>query len=879
MNLRNKWLWCLLPALLWAVVGSAQAPDEPTTADPDQDPPLAEGVGGDTTTARRLLENPLGTGDVTIDVLHAGVGGGTSGAVRPGDWAGFQLRISDAATKPRQLIIRLVVMDADGDDVWWTTEVAGQGSGKDIPAWIYGWLPFDLGRDTQLQFKAYEALPGGSGETYRPGLQQGARPFKLTADPIPETNAMLGVVGGNLAGLDQYTASRFRGENAAPGGHEITAVIGGMIPSGLPDRWLGYSSYEALVWTGSGTNETPDRLGPAQAEAIREWVRRGGHLVVVLPSVYQQWLGGAAGVSPLADILPAVRVQTLEGVDLDDYRELLNTDDAVRLPKNAIVRTFTPENAGPFDAMPIFNNPKGQAVVVRRLVGSGAVTLVGIDVTSKALQERKGGLEAVVFWNRILGKRLQLPSQADLGRVTNSGTRPWSVRRDPPVPLDSMINETIGKTAKAAKGLLVAFVIFLAYWLLAGPVGFLFLKQKRRQQHAWVLFTAVTAAFALLGWGSTNLLKMGRDVDRHLTLVDHVYGQSNQRMRSWIELTLPKYGEQRVSVASSKESSSFDWHNTLTAWRSFNDISTLRSFPDARGYRVDSRKPDAAEFPARATTRQLQIDTAGSVPANWQMPRPQAVEGVETGKEIWIEEGVGERGWTIHGQLVHNLPGKLRNVHVVVVREQRNPRVSARGSLFPADAWVGRRRTDWDPNTALDLNADIPTKTGERGADGPTTIFANLRGNASPGQNYTGAPRVELERGLMGFSLLSMLEPPDEMATGSVPWCYRTSTHTWDLGRWFTQPCVMVIGVLGGPGLDGVECPVPVSLDSSSPEETRSRIKGITLVRWIYPLPPRPPLIRAASKAAELEGDLPPVAPVAPVGAPSGNTTGRPPER
>lgn len=877
MNLRNKWLWCLLPALLWVAMASAQAPDESTPADPDQ-PPLAEGVGGDTTTGRRLLEGPLGTGDVTIDVLNAGLGGGTTGMVRPGDWAGFQIRVSDAFSKPRQLLVRLEITDADGDKVWWTTEVAGQGSGKDIPAWVYGWLPFDLGRDTTLQFVAYEGLPGAGGTAYRFGDPVGTRLFRLTADPIPESNAMLGVVGGNLAGLEQYNGSRFRGENAAPGGHEITVVVGGMLPAGLPDRWFGYSSYEALVWTGSGANETPDRLGPAQAEAIREWVRRGGHLVVVLPSVYQQWLGGAAGVSPLADILPAVRVQTLEGVDLDDYRELLNTDDSVKLPKNAIVRTFTPENAGPFDALPILNNAKGQAVVVRRLVGSGAVTLVGIDVTSKALQERKGALQSVVFWNRILGKRLQLPSQAELGRTLSSGARPWSAQRSPQLPMDSMINETIGKTAKAAKGLLVAFVIFLAYWLLAGPAGFLFLKQKRRQQHAWVLFTAVTGVFALLGWGSTNLLKMGRDVDRHLTLLDHVYGQSNQRLRSWIELTLPKYGEQRVSVASSKESSSFDWHNTLTAWQAVNDVSALRSFPDARGYRMDARKPDTAEFPARATTRQLQIDVAGSVPANWQMPRPQAAEGVETGKEIWIEEGTGERGWTIHGQLVHNLPGNLRNVYVVVVREQRNPRASAGGLLFPADAWIGRLTAEWAPSAALDLDVAIPKSPGGRGADGATSVFTSLRGSVTTGvgQNFTGAPRIELERGLMGASLLSMLEPPDEMATGSVPWCYRTSMHTWDLGRWFTQPCVMVIGVLGGPGVDGVECPVPVSLDAGGSEETRKRIKGVTLVRWIYPMPARPPVIRAAAKAADLEGDLPPAS------MPGGTTResgGKAPER
>jgi hypothetical protein len=48
-----------------------------------------------------------------------------------------------------------------------------------------------------------------------------------------------------------------------------------------------------------------------------------------------------------------------------------------------------------------------------------------------------------------------------------------------------------------------------------------------------------------------------------------------------------------------------------------------------------------------------------------------------------------------------------------------------------------------------------------------------------------------------------------------------------DLSEWFTRPCLIVIGVL-----ENSSTPVPLRVDGRAPASD-----GLTVVRWIYPLP------------------------------------------
>lgn len=847
--------WTAVFALLASVVVTF-AQVEPET-DNSSSPGAAEAVG-----------------EVTIDVRQIGLR-----LTRPGEWAGFQLEITDSGSKARNVFVRLELPDPDGDRVimqrWVVTNPGVKQS-----VWLYAWQPFDVRPGYTYQFSAYEAeerstlglAVGGGGEAsaggdavgqdrYRPTRRIGSLRYPLGQSKcVPATQDLMAVVGASAAGLDQYASCRFPERSWSPTAHELSDVIIGLKPDDIPDRWMGLAAISTLVWTGRDADEQPSRLKTAQVDAITEWVRRGGHFIIVLPSVGQAWFGAGVGVNPLADIMPVARAVATEGVDINAYRELLTTDARVAMPQNAVVHRFDPQPgnaAGPYDAMAIMQGSggAGDVVVVRRLVGAGAVTVVGLDLTRKDFQA-PGVLEAEQFWNRVLGRRTRLFTPAELKNLRDGGT----TKNKSPLfntdrvasDFDGIIGVTIAKQSKAAKGLLAAFVVFLAYWLLAGPLGYFVLKQRNRRQHAWVLFVAMTGLFALIGWGSSSTLKLGRDIDRHYTLLDHVYGQSNQRMRSWIELTLPRYGDQRVSVgkASASDNSINTWHHALTAWEAGGETSSaLASFPDARAYVVDTRNPDVAEFPARATTRQIQVDYAGSVPSSWTMPHPVAAEGVPLGQEIYIEDAPpgqrargGERTFKVRGTLVHNLPGPLREVYVLLVRDVVSPKTGrpteSLPALMPALVYAGKLSGDWPANVPIDLDAVIPPNT-----ETTNSLFKTWRGIASSGYGGVGALTtgpVPLDRSACGQAFFPMLEPPDPGATGDI-WATRESTHNWDLGRWFTQPCIIVVGLLGGPdNRTAVETPVPVTIDDEPGDAVRKNIRGVTVVRWVYPLPPRP---------------------------------------
>jgi hypothetical protein len=70
----------------------------------------------------------------------------------------------------------------------------------------------------------------------------------------------------------------------------------------------------------------------------------------------------------------------------------------------------------------------------------------------------------------------------------------------------------------------------------------------------------------------------------------------------------------------------------------------------------------------------------------------------------------------------------------------------------------------------------------------------------------------------------------------------REATHGMDLGRWFTQPCIIVIGYLVDPNQDA---PISTYVDGKAVPA-----RGTTVVRWVYPLPDNPPKERANEDAA-----------------------------
>jgi hypothetical protein len=790
------------------------------------------------------LGGGLSGGEIDVQVEKFGVGN----IARKGDWAGIRLKLQDTTSKQRELLVRIDGLDPDGDTPQYE-RIVTSNPGVWQGLWMYVRLPFALDSTNGLSASVYEAVEV-SGERsvdyptgYKPGRRLGYLPITPQGTSLAkDTDGMLGMMGQRDLGLQLYMGGQGSfGEAWHPQGHERSDIVLGITPADLPDRWMGLRELDALVW-GQGD---PAELRGERAVAVREWVKRGGHLIIILPGVGQTWTNPAS--NDLIDIMPTVSVARKEVADLSGYRDLVmrrktDRDEPDRpFPKSGIVHTFKPlPDAQPGEAMRILNNPEGECIVARRLVGAGAVTMIGLDLNQTAFSQFQL-VDADVFWHRILGRRgsLEPPKQSQGQRPNfqNSLTNRHAWLYDQDIPSE------ISKKGAAAGGVLIGFVVFVLYWLVAGPLGFGLLKFRRWAQHAWVSFVLAAAVFTAISWTGATTLRQ-KDVDaRHLTLLDHVYGQPIQRARMWADVMIPKYGTARIAITPPDEDATGKRSvNALTSWDSpVPDSAGWGGFPDVRGYAVDTRAPDVLNVPSRQTVKQIEADWAGG-PA-WEMPRPLRVdEPGGIGKLILHDPNVEVPAPgklpapMIEGSLVHKMPGPLKNIVVVVVRRQTY--INGNASSLPlCQAIAVKYVADWKPGESLDLG--LITRPSSSGQAWPRleSYLADLKPAGSMDFTTSGVndEREKNRAGdrLMALAFFSEFDPP--RVTGDSASQYaaqRAATHSWDLSMWFTQPCVIIVGELDGP------TPVPLTVDG---QPVKSDASSKTIVRWIYPLPDNPP--------------------------------------
>jgi hypothetical protein len=751
---------------------------------------------------------PSPAAEVELQVERFGPGS----VCRQGEWVGLYVSLNDRALEQREIILRLQGRDADGDRPMYDTVVASN-PGTRQAFWVYTRLPFRFDQSETLQLSAWEALPAGDDDAqgslaYRASRLLGstaARPVRV----LDRTESMIGVFGSWHFGLGAYgVALQGGGIQVAPTGHELTRIITGLEHAEVPHRYQGLLQFDALVWGGARRGADPLYLSTDQANAIREWVRRGGHLIVTLPSVGQEWFSGA---NPLRDLLPAsMPGRLIEGYDLNRISALLSRDAETTLPTEVALRVFEADE----DASCILATPEGECIVARRAVGAGAVTVIGIDLSNAALVSL-GLPHPDQFWHRILGRRGTLdPDSGEAKRAINSQrTR---------VSFDSDIPDEIAKSGRAYVGVLLGFVVFALYWILAGPGGFGLLARWKIKHHAWVAFVAAIALFTAIAWTGATLLRPKRVEAVHLTFLHQVAGQASQRARTWASVLIPSYGDATISVGDP------DSDALLSPWEPpVTDVLTQSSFPDNRAYRVDARRPNAMRVPTRSTIKQIRVDWTG--------------EPIWTGISALRDPGqIGEtlvhfnQAGHLVGRLTHDLPGPLEDVVLIVVHRQQN--IPRRGIPLPQVATIAvadayRLTGDWAPGEANAISLETIT-SNQTGKDALTSFLEVLitkgtRVTADLGPRDAGTVSERLTAAL----LFPQLPPPTYNRMGAqARLAQRSETHGLDLGLWMTQPCVIVIGHLRESQAEGL--PLPLRVNG---RDVRSG-GGRTVVSWVYPL-------------------------------------------
>ena len=154
---------------------------------------------------------------------------------------------------------------------------------------------------------------GDLGEAGAVGYRAGRMLASATVTPkagsvVPPTVGMIGVVGPRPLGLQQYGDRVGPSSPWHPLANESTQIVTGLTPEDLPDRWMGLAGFDAVVWA----DGDPAKVRGDRARALRDYVTRGGHLVIILPAVGQTWTNASS--NELIDIMPSVSVASRSGL-------------------------------------------------------------------------------------------------------------------------------------------------------------------------------------------------------------------------------------------------------------------------------------------------------------------------------------------------------------------------------------------------------------------------------------------------------------------------------------------------------------------------------------------------------------------------------------
>jgi len=737
-----------------------------------------------------LLAHGLAFGQTDQVIVRIDPGGvGLGGVVRPGAWTPMQVTLDNQSAQARSVRCEWILADADGDRVYAQRRfsLSPQRVGR---GWLYAMPTIHTNTRSLWRLKVIDEKINKvvATEQFRP------------ADLLDSHTGVVGITGSRELGLRPYTPDATQ--------HEKYRLILGIDPANLPDRWYGLSMMQALIWTPQGGDPASGSISPDTHRALRQWIRRGGHLVVVLPAVGDEWFH-----SPLRSLLEPVKVGRAVQAKPPSWlgRNYKNQESVINL------RAIRPADGYANRVSLLLRDEQGRPIVAGWAQGFGRVTVVGVDLSAPSLA-RMGLPNGRWLWSSVFGwqspafPKDYIDQEVQQQRMTQS-----TYRRH--VALDQFISGRIVMRQEATSALLAAMGLFVVYWLIAGPISFAGLKKRGLERHSWGVFVVIVGVVSMVAWGGAWFMKPGRTAVAHFTVLDVDGASGLVRGRSWLSLVVPKHGKVGVAIGSNED---IKRGNTLSS-PGLDPSGDEAAFLDQQSYTVDATAPDRAEVPIRATAKQFELDYWGRLD---ELTNASVRAEQLPGGRLHLQDG-----WPV-GTVVHQFEGSLENVLIVYCP----------GNGQVARVW--RLRDPWPPGVPLQLERP---KSVEMLVD-PATPRYNFKGQRlwkkegylgqlisfKTGQSWgadddkaTTVADNEIVQAVEMLSFYDLLPPPDYMRGIEV--LKRATNYDRALGRSLdisaltVLKCVIVIGHLEqGP------LPIPFMVDDKVVDS-----EGWTVVRWI----------------------------------------------
>lgn len=283
-------------------------------------------------------------------------------------------------------------------------------------------------------------------------------------------------------------------------------------PHYLPDRWYGYDGVQVIVLaTGGQTGEVWTAALRARAElaqALREWVQQGGHLVVCA-ATQAEWLSQREHF-PLTDLLPGEWV-----VGRRTYSELLvgvREVTASRFREPTALATprcdYAELRKKPGASQRAFASDPLKPAVLVWPYGLGQVSLVAFDTNVGSFRQWEG---RTAFWEWLLETE-PLPARQTY-RTALTTQRETE-------PLTQLVHQLEQFQNTEVPFALIAGLM-LGYLLVAGPLDYLVIvRWLRRPGWAWGTFPLLVGVLSVAVWYSAWVIHGGELAVHELVLYD-----------------------------------------------------------------------------------------------------------------------------------------------------------------------------------------------------------------------------------------------------------------------------------------------------------------------------------------------------------------------
>jgi hypothetical protein len=283
-------------------------------------------------------------------------------------------------------------------------------------------------------------------------------------------------------------------------------------------NWFGYDSVDLIVLT-TANDEFMQKLSAEKRyqEALSEWVKRGGHLVV---SVGRNW-NAIAAMEVLKELLPVTvsKSMTVDG-PLLAWQEGRGWLPAMPKPPLVVAGFERKPGRSYVSLMNTLGAPR-QDIIVQGSAGLGRVTVVAFDLDGRPFTDWKGQPQ---FWKELLTQ-----AWPRIAAVSERGEDPNNIQigmpGPPPAPNQQLLTQLHGYLENFEEVPVISFgwvalFIFL-YILVVGPLDYFFLKKVvKRLELTWITFPTVVLTISAIAYFTAYYIK-GKDLRiRKVDLVD-----------------------------------------------------------------------------------------------------------------------------------------------------------------------------------------------------------------------------------------------------------------------------------------------------------------------------------------------------------------------